>query len=398
MNLFQLRSFVAKPALTSLCLSALVAGHAFAASFTPGNLVVAVAQSGTANNTTVNLQEFSPTGSTSGLQNVALSGTGTNAFRISASAGTTCYISLSEDQTLVTIPGANSTNTSSNENTLNPRIIATLNSATAANFTGTYTGTSGNQERSATTLDDVNYYISDQGGLYTNGSTTASNSTNILSIRSFGGSAYVCSAKTSPNSPVSLLSSPTATTFTTLPGVAADASAVDFYMISSGNNGTAYDILYVLSSGSGLVKYSLVGGTWVANGADSNATVKTGFGMAAASNGSGGVVFYMVAPAATVGNSVYKFTDQAGYNTAINDTTPSAILTSTSPNAFKSVAFAPLPVTISTTGTLSALSTTAGTASASTSFSISAVSLTSNITLTAPAGFEISTSSGSGET
>jgi hypothetical protein len=367
-----------------------------AASFTPGNLVVAVAQSGSANNTTVNLQELTPTGSTSGLQNVALPGTGTNAFRISSSAGTSCYISMSADQTLVTIPGANSTNTSSNENTLNPRVVATLNSATSLNFPATWTGVSGEQERSATTLDDTHFYISDQGGLYTNGSTNPSISTNILSIRSFGGNVYVCSAKTSPNSPVELVPSPTATAYTSLSGVEADSNAVDFYMISSGNNGTAYDILYVLSSGSGLVKYSLVDGSWVSNGADSNATVKTGFGMAAASNGSGGVVFYMVAPAGTVGNVVYKFTDQAGYNTAINDTTPSAILTSTSPNAFKSVAFAPLPVTISTTGTLGALSTTSGTASAPTSFAISAVSLTHNITLTAPTGFEISTSSGSG--
>jgi len=404
MTLFTRCSPVAKSAVVSTGLSVLLAlagaSHASAASFTPGNLVVVVAQSGTANNTTVNLQEFTPAGSTSGLQNVALSGTGTNAFRISGSAGTSCYISLSADQTLLTIPGANSTNTSSNENTLNPRVVATLNSATTVNLTGTYTGVSGNQERSATTLDNSNYYISDQGGLYTNGSTSASDTLNALSIRSFGGSVYLCSAKTSglspAESPVVLVPSPTATAYTTLPGVATDASAVDFYMISSGNNGTAYDILYVLSSSSGLVKYSLVGGTWVANGADGNATVKTGFGMAAASNGSGGVVFYMVAPAATAGNAVYKFTDQAGYNATINDTTPASILTSTSPNAFKSVAFAPLPVTISTTGTLTALSTTSGTASASTSFTISAVSLTNNITLTAPAGFEISTSSGSG--
>src|SRR6202042_1402899 len=109
-----------------------------------------------------------PTGSTSGLQNVALSGTGTNAFRISSSAGTSCYISQSADQTLVTIPGGNSTDTSDNENTLNPRFVAALNSAATASFTPTYTGVSGEQERSATTLDDVNFYFSDQGGLYTN--------------------------------------------------------------------------------------------------------------------------------------------------------------------------------------------------------------------------------------
>ncbi|MGV3631844.1 MAG: YDG domain-containing protein [Bacteroidota bacterium] len=51
---------------------------------------------------------------------------------------------------------------------------------------------------------------------------------------------------------------------------------------------------------------------------------------------------------------------------------------------------------IVTTGTLSALSTTYGTASSNTSFDIVGVSLASDITVTAPAGFEVSTSAGSG--
>jgi hypothetical protein len=52
--------------------------------------------------------------------------------------------------------------------------------------------------------------------------------------------------------------------------------------------------------------------------------------------------------------------------------------------------------TMSTTGTLSALSTTTGTASSSSTFTCSGTNLTNNITLTAPSGFEISVSSGSG--
>jgi hypothetical protein len=404
MTLFDRFSIAAKSAFVSTCLLTLAVvagtGHASAASFTPGNLVVAVAQ-GTGNNTTVNFQEFTPTGSTSGLNNIALSGTGTNAFRISASAGTSGYLSLSADGSLLTMPGGNSTNTSSNENTLNPRFVALLNNAATVNFTGTYTGISGEQERSATTLDNTNYYIIDQGGLYTVGSTSPSNSTNYLCIRSFGGQVYVCSAKTS-NSAVFLVPSTTATSFTALPGVAADSSTSDFYMISSGSNGTAYDILYVLSNSSGLTKYSLVGGTWVSNGADTNATVKTGFEMAAASNGSGGVVFYMVTNAGAAGNSVVKFTDSTGYNTTINGSTPTTLLTASSSNVYKGLAFAPGTVTtgsspaIAVTGTLTAMTASFGTASTSQSFSASGANLSGNITVTAPAGFEISTSSGSG--
>jgi len=51
---------------------------------------------------------------------------------------------------------------------------------------------------------------------------------------------------------------------------------------------------------------------------------------------------------------------------------------------------------IDPSGTLSALSTTYGTASSTTTFSVSGVNLTGDITVTAPAGFEVSTSAGSG--
>ena len=51
------------------------------------------------------------------------------------------------------------------------------------------------------------------------------------------------------------------------------------------------------------------------------------------------------------------------------------------------------PSTISSTGTLSAVSTTYGTASSTTSFSVSGTSMTAGITITPPSGFEVSTSS-----
>jgi hypothetical protein len=56
---------------------------------------------------------------------------------------------------------------------------------------------------------------------------------------------------------------------------------------------------------------------------------------------------------------------------------------------------APTP-TITTTGTLSAFSTTVGTASAAQTYTVAGSNLTANITVTAPSGFNVSTSSGSG--
>jgi len=51
----------------------------------------------------------------------------------------------------------------------------------------------------------------------------------------------------------------------------------------------------------------------------------------------------------------------------------------------------PTPLTIAATGTLSALSTTPGTASASTSFSVTGANMKAGILVTPPAGFEVST-------
>src|SRR5262249_50839847 len=55
----------------------------------------------------------------------------------------------------------------------------------------TYTGTSGNQTRSATSLNNSTWFIADQGGLYTNSATSADPSGNFRGIKPFGGTVYV---------------------------------------------------------------------------------------------------------------------------------------------------------------------------------------------------------------
>ena len=133
-------------------------------------------------------------------------------LRISGSAGTTGFLSLSSDGTLLTIDGPNSSSTSGNANSLSPRGVGTLNSAGTFNLATTYTGVSGQQERSSTTFNNTNFFIADQQGLYTNGATTTSVALNLRSISSFGGTVYVCSAATSGiSSAVSSVPSLTAT-------------------------------------------------------------------------------------------------------------------------------------------------------------------------------------------
>jgi hypothetical protein len=83
-------------------------------------------------------------------------------------------------------------------------------------------------------------------------------------------------------------------------------------------------------------------------------------------------------------------------NTAATTPSPIAELNSNNNGSAVAATIAIAPPSIAVTGTPSALSTSYGIPSAPTSFSFSGADLSGNVTVTAPEGFEISTSSGSG--
>ncbi len=384
------------PALISLCLL-MLSGSLRAGPFTAGNLAVIQADA-SANNTTCSVIELSPaTAGQTPANIIAIDGTSVSALRFSGSASSTAYLSRTDDGTLLTFNGANNTNTSSNVNTLNPRGVGTLGSAGTFTLQTTYTGGSGNQTRSSTSLDNSIWFIADQGGIYTNGSISASPSGNIRAIRVFDGVVHI--VQSAGTTIVSTVSAPSGGTITGLPGLPAPTGAEqDFYLVSSGSNGSTLDVLYVLSATSStagtIAKYSLVSGTWTANG--SYTTAFGGFGLAAAKSGAGAVLYVSTGNGATTNNSVLKLTDTAGFNSAISITTGDnvTLYTATGSKIVKGVAFA--PVNIRPSGALSAVSTTYGAASSETSFAVSAVGLTADLLVTAPSGFEVSTTSGAG--
>ena len=329
---------------TAICLLALTTTLAFAAPFTPGNLTVLRADSNTLNNTTATLVEISTTtaGQTgAAVQAIAIDGTtAPNAIRISGSATSSGYMSRSADGTLICFPGHNSTTTSpTNANTITTRAVVTFDAAGTFALGATYTAPSGGQARGATSLNNTNFYIADQAGIFTNGTSTASPAANLRSARAFGASVYVLQA-TAGTTVVSTVSAITGGSIVGLPGLATDTTAVDFYMVSSGANASAFDVLYVLTS-TGIKKYSLVTGTWTANG--TYATV-TGFGLAAAWNGTGSTLYVSTGNGATSANNVVKVTDTAGYNAAIAVTTANNVTLYTAPTGttVKGVAFAPV--------------------------------------------------------
>ena len=400
--------------LTKFCLLLAIVffSQAALAQFTAGNLALLRADGNAANNTTASIIQINTsTANQAAITTTSISGTGANAIRVSGSATSTGYMALSADKSLLCFTGHNNTTTATNANTLNPRAVVTLNAGATVNLATTYTGTSGNQTRCATTIDNTNFFIVDQGGINTNNSTTSSPTGNYRAVKTFGGIQYVGSAATT-GAQVSTLSAITGGTVTGIPGLATNTAFTDFYLISSGSNGSSFDILYTTTPTSAtagvIAKYSLVTGSWVANG--TYTTSFGGFGLAAQKAGAGANLFTTTGLGATAANQVIRMTDVAGYNATINITTANNVIlhTAATGTTYKGIEFVPevsaLPTvalsasttTASEAGqtvvTLTATTSTVVAASQTVNVAVSGTGITaadytlSNTTITIPAG------------
>ena len=114
------------------------------------------------------------------------------------------------------------------------------------------------------------------------------------------------------SSSVSTISAATGGTLTALNGLST-GTITDFYLISSGSNGSAFDVLYTVNNSSATAgtvsKFSLVSGSWVANG-----SYNTSFGgcrLAVQKNGSDANIFVTSGIGSTLQNSVIKLMDAA---------------------------------------------------------------------------------------
>jgi hypothetical protein len=364
--------------------------------FTAGNIAVLQAAA-SVSNTTASILELSGTAAGSPVQTIAVPSSGANSIRVSGSATSTCYLANSNDGSLLSFTGANSTDAATNVNALNPRAVVTYSPSGAFSIATTYTGGSGNQTRGATTVNNTNWFIGDQGGFYANSSTTASPTGNVRGIKAFGGTVYAFTASASA-APVGIISAASGGTYTALPGLASGAtSRQDFYLVSSGSNGSAFDVLYVLdatgATAGTIFKYSLVSGSWTANG--SYTTSFGGFGLAAKKQGTGAYLFVTTGTGATTANSVIRLTDAAGFNSTISITTANnlTLYTAATGTILKGVAFAPVPLSTISVGSLTpagSFITTVGTASAVKTFTLSGSALTSNLTVSAVSAYEYS--------
>jgi trimeric autotransporter adhesin len=289
------------------------------------------------------------------IQTIPISGTGIDALRTSGSAVSTGYLADSDDGTLLSFTAYNSSIDSVNANTLLGRGVATLDANGAFSLQTTYTGVSGNEVRGASSVNNTGWFIGDEGGVYTNNSILPSPPGDFRSMKSFGHTVYVLQAGPTVE-PVSTISDPSGGTITPLPGLSAASSTnQDFYLISSGSNGSTFDVLYILSASSAtegtVSKYSLVGGSWTANGTYS--TNFGGFGLTAAptANGSGACLYLTTGTGATADNTVMKLVDTAGYNSPIDIISANSVTLYTAPDGMTLKGIALVPAAASSTPT-----------------------------------------------
>src|ERR1043165_7760453 len=374
------------PALNAAAgISAALAAPLAPSPFTSGDVVVYRVGTGSGSlasgATAVFLDEYSPTGTS--VQSIALPTAASGSNRALTASGTATSegeLTLSTDGRYLTAAGYDAAPgtsvTSSSSGTIN-RVIARVDAAGGVDTTTALNDAStGSNPRGAVSTDGTNIWMDGGAGgirFTTFGSTTSTQintagtgTTNLRPTKIFNGELYVSLASGSLRLGTVGTGTPTTSgqTITQLPGVPTNlTSPYGFFFAHLNGAGTAVDTLYITddsTSCGGLLKYSLVGGTWVSNG-----VVGTSLGVHSITGSvQGGVVtLYVVSPSA-----LYKLTDSSGYNAANNGTLTS-IATAPASTAFRGVAFAPagatptnftLNVSTAGTGTGSVASSPAG--------------------------------------
>jgi hypothetical protein len=193
--------------------------------------------------------------------------------------------------------------------------------------------------------------MSENNGMYTNnGTAILSGSSNTRSIKSFGGTTYILQASAgvslissiSPNSPPPGATSITSAAIPWNGATVSDKNAVDFTMLASGNNGSTIDTLYVTDN-TGVLKYALVGGTWMAEGSDTALGTKLN-NITAALDPVSGVDLYLTSDTSSGPGVLEEVTDSAAYNAAMAGGPATTIYTAGTGDLLRGISFAPTGV------------------------------------------------------
>ena len=332
------------------------------ASFTAGDLVIYRVGTGSAAlssaATAVFLDEYTTSGGAP-VQSIAMPTADSGANQTLTASGTATsegLLTRSTDGNSLTLTGYDAAPgtanvTSSSSSTIN-RVIGRVDASGTVNTTTALTDAiSGGNPRSSVSTNGTDLWIagtSSGGGIrYTTlGATTSTalNTATVTNLRQtniFGGQLYVSSQSGAFRLATVGSGTPTTSgqTITNLPGYPTATTSPYGFFFADLNAGVAgVDTLYVADDNGaggtgGIQKYSLVSGSWVANGSIANTTGLRG--LTGVVNGSN-VTLYTTNP-----STLLAVTDTTGYNATITGTLTS-IATAPTNTAFRGVALAPV--------------------------------------------------------
>jgi beta-lactamase superfamily II metal-dependent hydrolase len=329
-------------------LHVVLAAGAVAASFTPGNLVVVRLNSTSSNATATFLDEYTTAGAL--VQSIALPIADAGAqqtLTMSGSATSEGFLLRSLKGNHVTmigydaVPGTTGIATSSS-GTIN-RVVGRVDaSGNVDTTTALNDASTGSNPRSAISNTGSEFWVSGGAGgpryASTLGATTSqqlsTTPTNLRVIGIFGEQLYTSSASGAFRLATIGAGVPTTSgqTTTNLPGFpTATGSPYGYFFADLTPSVAGVDTVYVCDDGGTIQKYSLVSGSWTANGTKALASVRGVTGIVSGTS----VTLYV-----TNGASIQTLTDTTGYNVTIGGTVTS-LATAPASSAFRGIAFTP---------------------------------------------------------
>jgi hypothetical protein len=305
------------------------------------------------------LDEYSRTGTL--VQSIGLG------IVASGTASSEGLISRSGDGRYIVATGYASTGGTSIANSTsasNARVIARIDSAGNVDSTTRLTNyASGNNPRSAWSADGSSFYaVGGTGGIVyatlgaTSGTGVTTTGTGLLSnmrqINVFNNQLYASTSSgafrlaTTGGAP----SSTTGQTLTNLSGWSTSVgSPYAFFLADLSSSVDGLDTAYVADdatgSAGGLLKYSLVSGTWTLTGQIGTGT-DAYRGLAAEQLVDGSINLFATrkgGTSATGGGELVSITDAAGYNASFSTTTPTLLATAAANTAFRGVSLSTVP-------------------------------------------------------
>jgi hypothetical protein len=332
------------------------------AAFTPGNVVIYRVGDGAAGlvNTgaAVFLDEYTTGGTL--VQSIALPGNDPIGPNLIASGTATSegLLTLSPDGNFLGLAGYNrqlggSGSLAGTGSALVNRTAAIVNAAGTPTFTVLSDFADGNNPRSAVTVDGTTLYVAGgaSGVRYvanladTTSTQLSTTLTNLRQLNIVQGQLYTSTAS---GSSIRLgtvgVGVPTTSgqTITNLPGfLTSTGSPYGYFFADLSASVPGVDTLYVSDDGAGqgILKYSLVGGSWVSNGNLSTATGARGL-TGIVSGGNVTLFATTGGSGAAGGGSLYTVTDSTGYNAAIAGAV-TTVATAGLNTSFRGVAFTP---------------------------------------------------------